>query len=157
MQPSNLDLSPEAENVPGFLLWQVSKLWQRQLNASLKDLKLTSTQAVILGNVMRFTQQGRGVTQIMLSQFTKVDVMTTSTAIRSLERKGLITRNVPTSNKRAYSVTLTSNGERIAKLVLQSFVQAHTDFFRALEPHTKEFVSYLQTLKQTNDVKESDK
>lgn len=156
MQPSSLDLSPEAENIPGFLLWQVSKLWQRQLNASLKVLKLSSTQAVILGNVMRFTQQGHEVTQIMLSQFTKVDAMTTSTAIRGLERKGLVTRTVPTSNKRAYSVVLTSEGERVAVLVLQRFVQAHTTFFQSLEMEMNSFVGQLQTLKQANDTKESD-
>ncbi|HSX06475.1 MAG TPA: MarR family transcriptional regulator [Candidatus Saccharimonadia bacterium] len=152
MQSLAFDLSPEGERVPGFLLWQVSKLWQRRLNSALKDLKLTSTQAVILANVVRSTQQGNNVTQIMLSQLTKVDVMTASTAIRSLEQKGLVIRKVPSNNKRSYAIKPTQKGERVALVVLQRFVQAHVDFFSSLEQSVDGFVDNLQTLKQTNNI-----
>lgn len=151
MQSLAFDLNPEGENVPGFLLWQVSKLWQRRLNSALKDLRLTSTQAVILANVVRSTQQGNNVTQTTLSQLTKVDAMTSSTAIRSLERKGFVARGIPSDNKRAYVVVPTDKGERIALIVLQRFVQAHANFFLSLDQDIGNFVDNLQTLKQAND------
>lgn len=153
MQAVAIDLSEAGENVPGFLLWQVSKLWQRHLNANLKDLKLSSTQAVILGNVVRSTQQGHVVTQIMLSHITKIDRVTTSTAIRSLERKALIHRSVPSDNKRAYIVSPTEKGQQVAMDVLQRFIQAHMTFFHALEQDIGGFAANLQTLKQANDTK----
>lgn len=153
MQPATLDLSPEAENIPGFLLWQVSKLWQRHLNAALKDLKLSSTQAVILGNIVRLTKMGQEATQVQLSQLTKIDTMTTSTALRGLERKGMVTRSVPSSDKRVYIIVPTEQGERVAMIVLQRFVQAHTTFFRALEQDIGSFATNLQTLRQANDIK----
>lgn len=155
MQAVQFDLSEAAENIPGFLLWQVSKLWQRHLNTALKDLKLSSTQAVILGNVVRSTQQGHAVTQIMLSQITKVDRVTASTAIRSLERKGLVSRTVPSANKRAYIVTPTKKGQEVAMEVLQQFMQAHQTFFRSIESNIDNFAANLQTLKQANDKKRS--
>ena len=151
MQSLAFDLSPEGENVPGFLLWQVSKLWQRRLNSALKDLKLTSTQAVILANVVRSMQQGNSATQTTLSQLTKVDAMTSSTAIRSLERKGFVMRAIPSNNRRAYVVKPTDKGERIALVVLQRFVQAHADFFSSLDQDIGSFANNLQTLKQAND------
>lgn len=154
MQPTNIDYSPEAENIPGFLLWQVSKLWQRHLNSTLKDLKLSSTQAVILSNIVRSSLQGHEVTQIMLSQFTKIDAMTTSTAVRSLERKRLIIRHIPDSNRRSYVITPTDEGRRVAMAVLQKFVKAHEEFFGPLKTDVGNLGTYLQILKQANDIKE---
>ena len=154
MQTTALDLSPAAENIPGFLLWQVSKLWQRYLNAALKDLKLSSTQAVILGNVVRLTKMGHEATQAQLSQVTKIDTMTTSTALRGLVRKGMVVRHVPNDNRRAYIVTPTKQGERVAITVLQRFAQAHAIFFRAIEEDIDGFAANLQILRRANDIKE---
>ncbi len=131
----------------------MSKLWQRHLNTALKDLKLSSTQAVILGNVVRLTKMGQEATQVQLSQLTKIDTMTTSTALRGLERKGMVSRSVPSSNKRAYVITPTEQGEQVAMTVLQRFVQAHMTFFRALEQDIDSFAANLQALRQANDIK----
>ena len=84
MRKIKLKLGNEAENIAGFLLWQVSKLWQRHLTIALQDLKLPSTQAVILSNILRFAEEGAEVTQMRLSKAAKIDRMTTSQALRSV-------------------------------------------------------------------------
>ena len=71
-----LKLGEETETIAGFLLWQVSKLWQQRLTLGLQDLGLPPTQGVLLANALRFTEEGIEVTQSILSKATKVDRMT---------------------------------------------------------------------------------
>jgi DNA-binding MarR family transcriptional regulator len=151
MSKIKLKLGSEAENIAGFLLWQVSKLWQRHLTIALQDLKLPSTQAVILSNILRFAEEGEKVTQMRLSKAAKIDRMTTSQALRALERKGLITRVVPPSNLRAYHVQLTARGRKVAFEAIQRFATIHESFFRPLRREDAQFVEYLQKLIRAND------
>ena len=58
MKSVKLKLGPEAETIAGFLLWQASKLWQQRLALSLEDIGLPPTQAVILANVLRLSEEG---------------------------------------------------------------------------------------------------
>src|SRR3990172_7621735 len=152
MKNVKMDYSENAERIPGFLLWQVSKLWQRHLNAALKDLGLSSTQAIILGNVVRMIGQKKLVTQISLSQITKVDPMTTSQAIRTLEKKKLINRVVAKGDKRAFSILPTQQGVRVMLEALQRIAQAHEEFFRPLDKEINLFSYELQKLIQPNNL-----
>ena len=146
MKTVKIDYSENAERIPGFLLWQVSKLWQRHLNAALKDLGYSSTQAIILGNIVRMTGQKRSVTQITLSAATKVDPMTTSQAIRTLEKKKLIKRIVAEEDRRAFSIQPTTQGVKVTIEALQRIAQAHEEFFRPLENEINLFSYELQKL-----------
>ena len=152
MKKVKLDYSENAERIPGFLLWQVSKLWQRHLNAALRDLKLSSTQAIILGNIVRMIGQKKQVTQISLSEITKVDPMTTSQAIRTLEKKKLINRVVAKGDKRAFSILPTQQGVRVMMEALQRIAQAHEEFFRPLDKEINLFSYELQKLIASNDM-----
>lgn len=40
------------DDSPGFLLWQVSNLWQRKMKAELSDLGLTHVQFVLLAGIV---------------------------------------------------------------------------------------------------------
>ncbi len=152
MQNVKIDYSENAERIPGYLLWQVSKLWQRHLNAALKDLGLSSTQAIILGNIVRMTGQKRQVTQINLSEITKIDPMTTSQAIRTLEKKKLIKRIIAEEDRRAFSIQPTSQGVRVTLEALQRIAQAHEEFFRPLDKEINLFSYELQKLIQPNNL-----
>ena len=152
MEEFQLKLGSEAEAIPGFLLWQVSKLWQRHLTLALQDLDLPSTQAVILANVLRFTAEGRTVTQAMLSQATKVDRMTASQSIRSLELKRYVTRKTSPDDKRANRVTLTIAGRRVALKAIKRFAATHEAFFEPLADETEAVVGYLQQLIRANEL-----
>jgi DNA-binding MarR family transcriptional regulator len=152
MADFKLTLGAEAETIPGFLLWQVSKLWQRHLTLALQDLKLPSTQAVILANVLRFTEERRAVTQAVLAEVAKVDRMTASQSLQSLELKGYITRDTSPIDKRANRVLLTAEGRRVALEAIKRFAATHTAFFSPLAGETEAVVRYLQQLIQANEL-----
>jgi DNA-binding MarR family transcriptional regulator len=146
-----LKLGADAEAIPGFLLWQVSKLWQRHLTIALQDLKLASTQAVILANVLRFTEEGRLVTQADLAEVAKVDRMTASQSLQSLEAKGFVTRKTSPGDRRANRVLLTTKGRRVALEAVKRFAVTHSAFFAPLAGDTDAVVSYLQQLIHANE------
>jgi DNA-binding MarR family transcriptional regulator len=154
MEKVKLKLGHETQNIAGFLLWQVSKLWQRRLTLALQDLNLPSTQAVILANVLRLSEEGRTVTQSLLSAATKVDPMTTSQALRSLERKRLITRRTPKADLRAKQVQLTQHGRSVAFEAITRLAKVHRAFFMPLKEQNRQVVAYLQKLVQANDFTE---
>jgi DNA-binding MarR family transcriptional regulator len=147
-----LKLGDEAETIPGFLLWQVSKLWQRHLTLALQDLQLASTQAVILANALRFSEEGRQVTHAMVSDAAKVDRMTTSQSLRSLQQKGYVTRVAAPGDKRAYLITLTPKGREVALAAIERLAATHRAFFKPLEDQTAEVVGYMQKLIHANEV-----
>ena len=149
-----LKLGAEAESIAGFLLWQVSKLWQQRLTLALQDLDLPPTQAVILANVLRLSEEGADVTQSSLSKATKVDRMTTSQTLRSLEEKRLIVRQPSRSDLRTKQLRLTRRGRETAFETVARLASAHRAFFRPLEAEKEHLVSYLQRLVLENGVTE---
>jgi DNA-binding MarR family transcriptional regulator len=154
MDRVKLKLGQETETIAGFLLWQVSKLWQHRLTLALRDLGLASTQAVMLANVLRFTEEGLVVTQSLLSKATKVDRMTASQTLRSLEQKRLITRQSSDADLRTRQIRLTRRGREIAFETVARLAAAHETFFRPLKSEKRQMVSCLQTLIRANDLAE---
>ena len=155
MSKVKLKLGGEAEAIAGFLLWQVSKLWQHHLTMALEDLNLPPTQAVILANTLRLTEEGLDVTQSLLSKATKVDRMTTSQTLRSLERKRLITRRSSKEDLRTNQVQLTKRGRKVAFATVARLAAAHQAFFLPLRGDKRQIVTYLQKLVRANDLIES--
>ena len=145
----------EAQRIPGYLLWQVSKLWQRRLNLALADLGLSSTQAVILINVPRLNQERRSVTQSALAEATQIDRMTVSQSIRTLENKQLITRTPAPADRRAYHVELTERGAVVASSALERISAAHVEFFEPLRHETRLYVELTRRLIDANIQDES--
>ena len=64
----------------------------------------------LLGAIYHMSIQQIEATQIILSQETEIDPMTTSTILRNLERKGLISRRESTTDTRARIVEATEAG-----------------------------------------------
>jgi len=150
MDQPRMTTGDEAQRIPGYLLWQVSKLWQRRLNSALADLDLSSTQAVILMNVPRLNQERRAVTQSALAEATRVDRMTVSQSIRTLERKRLITRVPAPTDRRAYHVELTERGVAVASSALERISASHAAFFEPLESDLRLYVQLTQRLIRAN-------
>lgn len=95
----------------GYLIWQITKFWQRGKHKALDEFGLTSSQLEILGAVFHLTKENKEITQILLSQETHIDPMTTSTILRNLQKKGLIIRKESETDTRAWIVELTKDGE----------------------------------------------
>lgn len=141
----------ETERIPGFLLWQVSKLWQRHLTRVFKSLGLSHTQVILLGNIVRLHGENQPVNQTVLSRVTKVDLMTTSSVLRSLESKKLIQRIADTNDKRAQYVTPTGLGVSTTYEALQRLQQTQKIFFKGVEQDMDRLINTLQILIKTNE------
>ena len=140
----------DVQQIPGFLLWQVSKLWQRHLANTFDDLQLTNTQVILLGNIVRLTREGKQVTQTILSDTTKVDVMTTSAVIRTLEKKYFIKRLPHPQDKRAYYVLPTEEGIKKAQQAINKLPSAQHVFFAPIENDIELFIRLMQKLIASN-------
>ena len=147
MNPADNTFSFEnAEDSTGFLLWQVTNLWQREIKKALKRYDLTHSQYVLLASIHWLTLQNQDVTQVLLSNHTKIDPMTTSTVLRSLQSKNLLQRQEHSTDTRAKNVALTENGKQIIKLAVKTVEAFDKDFFSALGVSTNDFNAKLIAL-----------
>jgi MarR family transcriptional regulator, organic hydroperoxide resistance regulator len=130
----------------GFLLWQVTNLWQREIKKSLEQFDLTHSQFVLLASVLWLSATEDSVTQIALSQHTKIDPMTTSTVLRTLQAKGLLARQEHPTDTRAKTIHLTKEGERIVKKAVKTVEKFDADFFASIENTAGEINNLLLAL-----------
>ena len=136
----------KAEDSSGFLLWQVTSLWQREIRKALEPFDLTHAQFVLLASAHWLALSGQKATQILLSTHTKIDPMTTSTVLRTLQKKGLLQRREDVTDSRAKIVLLTEKGQTIvgrAVTVVEAFDKR---FFSTLGGLGQDFNSCLQAL-----------
>jgi len=131
---------------PGFLLWQVTNLWQRRIREALKAVNLTHVQFVLLASLVRLAEQRSLISQTDLSRFAKTDIMMTSQVLRALQKKGLITRAPHPEDSRAKCVSVTSKGADVVKVAIQLVEQQDEAFFATLEGDLTELVGSLRSL-----------
>ena len=134
------------EESSGFLLWQVTNLWQREIKKALEPYGLTHSQFVLMASIHWLTLHKQEVTQVVLSNHTKIDPMTTSTVLRTLQSKGLLQRQEHLTDTRAKTVGLTDNGKKIVKQAVKAVETFDKNFFATLRDKTKEFNEELLTL-----------
>ena len=147
MAKPNPDFSVrEAEDSSGFLLWQVTTLWQRGIKKALDEIDITHPQFVLLASLLWLTGQKKNVTQIDLSQHSQIDPMTTSTVIRTLQKKGLVERREHETDTRAKVVLLTASGLKMTRKAVKIIENFDTDFFKSLGDKAGAFNSGLRLL-----------
>jgi DNA-binding MarR family transcriptional regulator len=121
-----------AEDSTGFLLWQVTNLWQREIRKALEQYDLTHSQFVLLASIHWLALQKKDVTQVLLSVHTKIDPMTTSTVLRTLQAKGLLKRKEHSTDTRAKTVILTDLGKQVIKQAIVTVEDFDRRFFSSL-------------------------
>jgi MarR family transcriptional regulator, organic hydroperoxide resistance regulator len=134
------------EDSSGFLLWQVTNLWQREIKKALEQYGLTHSQFVLMASIHWLTLHKQEVTQIVLSSHTKIDPMTTSTVLRTLQQKGFIQRQEHATDTRAKTVGLTEDGKKIVKKAVVAVEKFDAEFFSVLGGKTSEFNKNLLML-----------
>ncbi len=127
------------EESSGFLLWQVTSLWQREIRNALVVFDLTHSQFVLMASMLWLSQTDGEITQVVLSNHTKIDPMTTSTVLRTLQKKGLLERHEHATDTRAKTVTLTPKGKEVTKLAIVAVEKFDKAFFTALGAGTSDF------------------
>lgn len=93
----------------------MTSLWQRGIQKVLSPLDLTHSQFVLLASIYWLQLHLEDVTQIKLSKHTKIDPMTTSSVLRTLQSKKLILRKEHSTDTRAKIVELTEVGKKITE------------------------------------------
>jgi len=136
----------EAHDSPGFLLWQVTTLWQRHIAAVLHPYALTQTQFALLASILWLSQRTTEIRQVTLARHAKLDVMMTSQVLRTLERRGFLTRTVHPDDPRAKSLALTKKGTALTLTVIPLVEDADQVFFADLAKQQTSFMRDLQHL-----------
>ena len=134
------------EESSGFLLWQVTNLWHREIKKALEPHGLTHSQYVLLVSIHWLTLHEQEVTQIVLSGHTKIDPMTTSMVLRTLQKKGLIQRQEHEIDTRAKLVSLTNEGKEVIKKAVVTVEKFDVDFFSVLGEKVSNWNETLLTL-----------
>ena len=140
-----ISVHPSAEESPGFLLWRVSTLWRRAIEAVLKPLGLTHPQFVILATTGWLTRAGEKASQVEIGRLAALDPNTTSQILRGLQAKGLIERS-HNKNERSKYPTLTSNGSESLAKAMPAVESADAIFFASVDLKRSELLQTLQTL-----------
>ena len=112
------------------LMWQVIKQLHRTKKQDLEQFGLTCSQFEILSAIYQISKTKEEIIQINLSEKTQIDPMTTSTILRNLQRRGLITRERSLINTRTVIVKITSSGEALYKKALSKVGKTTEFIFR---------------------------
>lgn len=134
----------------GFTMWQATNLWQRVTSEALVTIGLTHVQFLLLAGISWLTQQGHNVTQSMLAQHAKTDVMMTSKVLRTLETKGFIMRTNHDHDTRAKSVHMTNKGCEVLVEGLDIMECVDKEYFSILQNKEEYFLTMLQEVIQAN-------
>ena len=108
------------------------KFWQREIKKVLEPFELTYSQFVLLANIRWLSIEKQDVPQVLLSNHTRIDPMTTSTVLRTLQSRGLIKRQEHLIDTKAKTVALTKAGTEILKKAITTVEQFKKDFFSKL-------------------------
>lgn len=138
------------EESPGFLIWQITNLWQRKMNTALKNVDLTHVQFVLLAGVAWLERFKDPITQIKLAKHAKTNIMMTSKVIRTLEKKKLIIREECKNDTRAKCILLTNEGYQKVQNAIDIVQEVDKEFFKDMENNAG-FIENLGYILKLND------
>lgn len=124
---------------PGYLLGQITMLWQRKQKKVLDPLDLTQTQFVLLTALGWLSKKSNAVTQVDIANQSNCDRMMVSKVLRTIEEKGFITRQEHETDTRAKTIQLTKNGEIVLQKAIIEVEHADLDFFATLNTKLSSF------------------
>ena len=143
MQKQSNFKDKEAEQSSGFLLWQVTTLWQRQIKSALNVVNLSHSGFVILASLLWFKEQKTTVTQTTIIEHTKLDKMTVSKSLKTLEKDNFILKSENEIDTRAKTITLTNEGVKLAIKSIKIVENIDNDFFSILDIEDKNKLNSL--------------
>lgn len=140
------------EENPGFLMWQVTMLWQRKMKQGLDTVGLTLTQFSLLAGLKWLSFSNEEVYQINVANNANVDKMMTSKIFKNLIAKGIVGSAESKSDKRAKTVYLTDKGEKLFEKAIKIVEQVDARFFSSLQSEESKFIAIMNRLRVNNDV-----
>lgn len=138
------------EDSPGYLLSQLTLLWQRKQKKVLDPLGLTFTQFVLMAALGWLSRENDQVTQVDIANQSNADRMMVSKVLRTLEEKRFIVRSEHDTDTRAKVVRLTPSGEKVLQKALSEVESTDILFFSVLQKDLKKFNQHILTLLEKN-------
>ena len=132
-----------AKQSSGFLLWQVTTLWQREIKTALEPLGLSHSGFVLLASLLWFEEQDVIVTQTTLIEHTKLDKMTVSKSLKVLEKNALIFRTENEEDTRAKTILLSDKGRLMAIESVKIVEGVDGSFFSAISAEERDVLNGL--------------
>ena len=139
------------EDSPGYLLGQLTMLWQRKQKRVLDPLDLTHTQFAMLCALAWLSRESDQVTQVDIANQGNADRMMVSKVLRTLEEKKFITRHEHPTDTRAKTIRLTPDGELVLQKAIVSVETVDLDFFDKLGTELTAFNSTMVALIEDNN------
>jgi DNA-binding MarR family transcriptional regulator len=140
----------EPSQSPGFLLWHATLRWQRGIAGALAPLDLTHVQFVLLACAWWLNDHGDPPNQVAIAAQAGTDVKMTSQVLRTLERKGLLEREVDAADTRARRVRVTKRGAALAPRAIAVVEEVDARFFADIPAH--ETLRILRRLANGDDI-----
>lgn len=134
------------EDSPGFLLWQTTMIWQRQIKKALEVHNISHAQFVIMATLLWFEAHGYDTTQTLIINWSKLDKMTVSKSLKILTNIGLVNRIEHKIDTRAKIVSLTDNGKNLVHKLVPLVEGVDAVFFGKLPDTTQQ--SLIEILKR---------
>lgn len=122
------------EQSPGFLLWQTTVTWQRQIKEALAPFEISHAQFVILAVLLWSRETGQEPNQTLIARQSKLDKMTVSKSLKTLGSSGYVRRAESDRDPRANTVRLTDKGKKLASKLVPIVEGIDNEFFGVLTP-----------------------
>jgi DNA-binding MarR family transcriptional regulator len=135
------------EDSPGFLLWQTTMIWQRQIKKALEIYDISHAQFVIMATLMWFKAHHYDTTQIQIVNWSKLDKMTVSKSLKKLVSLEYVHRIEHETDTRAKSVSLTKKGKDMVRKLVPIVEKIDSKFFgNASDQEEKKLIKILSKL-----------
>jgi DNA-binding MarR family transcriptional regulator len=135
---------------PGYLLGQLTMLWQRKQKRVLDPLDLTQTQFVLLAALAWLSRKSDAVTQVDIANQGNADRMMVSKVLRTLEEKKFITRQEHPTDTRAKIIRMTPEGQVVLQKAIVCVENADLEFFEVMGRDLSSFNSAMIRLIEEN-------
>lgn len=135
---------------PGYLLGQMTLLWQRKIKKVLDPLDLTQTQFVLLAALGWLSRENDQVTQVDIANQGNADRMMVSKVLRTLESKKFISRQEHQTDTRAKVIKLTNRGAEVLQQALTAVENADKAFFSVDRNNLASFNQQMVNLIEQN-------
>lgn len=137
----------QPEDSPGFLLWQTTTLWQREIKKALEAYDVSHAQFVIMATLMWFEAHQVDTTQILIVKWSKLDKMTVSNSLKKLVELTYVHRVEHETDTRAKRVTLTEKGKELVRILVPLVEAIDGRFFASVtQQEEKQFMGLLAKL-----------
>jgi DNA-binding MarR family transcriptional regulator len=139
------------KNNPGLLLWQSTINWQQNLKKILEPHNISHTQFAIMFIALWSQKNKRPLTQANICTQTKLDKVTVSKSLKSLEEQTYVSRLKNELDTRTKLIELTPQGKKLAEDITNVTRILDSKFFENVQENEAMFIGMMKTLRNKDD------